>query len=150
MYVVHARLLIRSGMMDPSPSSFLLLPPTTPTTQEVKMEKVSIATSPPSYACASHPWLLASQPARGTSINDVWRFSMIFDLPTNHVRRFLPYNIRVLGVILDLPTPKSDIMNGRFLGCWLACSTKTQRMKRGVCLPACNLLVACLSISRII
>ena len=64
MYVVHARLLIRSGMMDPSPSSFLLLPPTTPTTQEVKMEKVSIATSPPSYACASHPWLLASQLAR--------------------------------------------------------------------------------------
>ena len=26
----------------------------------------------------------------GTSINDVRRFSMIFDLPTNHVWRFLP------------------------------------------------------------
>ena len=35
---------------------------------------------------------------------------MILDLPTCHVRQFLP-----LGVILDLPTLKLDIINGRSL-----------------------------------
>ena len=124
-------------MMDPSPSSFLLLPPTTtPTTQEVKMEKVSIATSPPSYACASHPWLLASQPARGTFIIDVWRFSMIFDLPSNHVRRFLPYNIRVLGRHFGPTYPKNGHYEGTFprlLAGWL---DKDSENEEGS-LPAC-------------
>ena len=36
-------------------------------------------------------------------------------LPKYHVRQFLPYNVRFLGVILDLPTLKSDVNNGRSL-----------------------------------
>ena len=40
-----------------------------------------------------------------TSINDVRRFSPIFDLPTYHVWRFLPYNnIQYFGAFLDPPT----------------------------------------------
>ena len=38
------------------------------------------------------------------SINDVLRFSAIFDLPTFHVRQFLPYNVRYLGAFLNPPT----------------------------------------------
>ena len=38
-----------------------------------------------------------------TSINDVRRFSVNFDLPTYHVRRFLPYNVRYLGDVLAPP-----------------------------------------------
>ena len=52
---------------------------------------------------------------KGTSINDVQRFSMIFDLPTYHVRRFKPYEVRFFGVILDLPTLKLNVINGRSL-----------------------------------
>ena len=40
---------------------------------------------------------------KGTSINDVWRFSAIFDLPTYHVRRFLPYNVRYLRGFFEPP-----------------------------------------------
>ena len=45
---------------------------------------------------------------------------MIFDLPIYyHVQQFLPYNVRLLGVILDLHTYlltlKSDVNNGRSL-----------------------------------
>ena len=58
---------------------------------------------------------LSSKISRGPSINDVRQISMIFDLPTYHVRRFLPYNVRFLGVILDLPTLKSDVINERSL-----------------------------------
>ena len=50
---------------------------------------------------------------QGTSINDVRQFSMIFDLPNYNVRQFLPYNVRFWGVILDLPTLKLDVINGR-------------------------------------
>ena len=40
---------------------------------------------------------------------------MIFDLPTYHVQQFLPYNVQFWGVIFDLPTLKSDVINGRSL-----------------------------------
>ena len=59
----------------------------------------------------------ASQKPLGTSINDVRRFSAIFDLySTYHVRRFLPYNVRYLGAFLDpLPTLVLDVIYGRSL-----------------------------------
>ena len=41
---------------------------------------------------------------KGTSINDIQHFSAIFDLPTYHVQRFLPYNVWYLGAFLDPPT----------------------------------------------
>ena len=50
---------------------------------------------------------------KGMSINDIRRFLMIFDLPTYHVVQFLPSNVLFLGVILNLPTLKSDVINGR-------------------------------------
>ena len=51
---------------------------------------------------------------KGMSINGVRRFSAIFDLPkylpTNHVRRFLLYNVQYLGPFLDpLPNLKPDL-----------------------------------------
>ena len=61
---------------------------------------------------------------------------MIFDLPNNHVRRFLPYNIRFWGVILDLPTPKLDIMNGRSLRLLAGWLDKDSENEEGS-LPAC-------------
>ena len=49
----------------------------------------------------------------GTSINDVRLFWMILDLPTMFDNFYLiPLS---LGVILDLPTLKSDIIDGRSL-----------------------------------
>ena len=69
---------------------------------------------------------------------------MIFNLPTNHVRRILPYNIRFLGVILDLPTLKSDIVNGRSLGCWLAGMLDKDSENEEGSLPACVQPPGCL------
>ena len=46
-------------------------------------------------------FLLTDETHKGTAINDVPRFSAIFDLPTHHVRQFLPYNVRYFGAFLD-------------------------------------------------
>ena len=43
---------------------------------------------------------------KGTSINDVRRFSAIFYLPTYHVQQFLPYNVRYLGFFGPPTYPK--------------------------------------------
>ena len=69
---------------------------------------------------------------------------MLKGVPTNHVRRFLPYNIRFLGVILDLPTLKSNIMNGRPLGCWLAGMLDKDSENEEGSLPACVQPPGCL------
>ena len=42
---------------------------------------------------------------KGTYINDVRRFSTIFDPPSPPNVRFLPSNVRFFGVILDPPSP---------------------------------------------
>jgi hypothetical protein len=43
----------------------------------------------------------------GTSINDVWRFLIMFDPPTYHV------HVRFWGVNLDLPILASNVINAR-------------------------------------
>ena len=70
-------------------------------------------------SCVSHgslkrfPHTFTTGPLdKGTSINDVGRFLMIFDQPTYDVRHFLPYNFRFLGVILNLPNLKLYFING--------------------------------------
>ena len=50
------------------------------------------------------------------NFNDVQQFWMIFDdFPPTYLQfwQFLPYNVRFMGVILELPVLKSDVINGR-------------------------------------